>query len=361
MSADARVLAVTTAVPPYVLGQAEVARRIELALGPRSREIVRLLPMFGNTGIDRRYSCVPIEWYEEPHEWPERNRVYLSSALDLLESATRCVLERAGRRAEEIDAIVAVSTTGIATPSLDALLMERMNLRRTVARLPIFGLGCAGGAIGLARAATIARAKPDALVLFLVVELCALCFRRDDFSKSNIVATALFGDGAAAALISCEGQGANIVAGGEYTWPDSLDVMGWDVTREGFKAIFSRDIPDLVTTQLNAVAVDFLAEHALTLSEIDTFVCHPGGAKVLDALELAFELPPGELRTSREVLRDYGNMSAATVMFVLERTIGGGAPWKRALVSALGPGFTAGFTLLENESGCNNLNGSGVI
>jgi alkylresorcinol/alkylpyrone synthase len=350
MTSGARILAVATAVPPFELGQREVVRRIELALGPRSREIVRLLPMFGNTGIERRYSCVPIEWYENLHEWPERNRVYLDSALDLLESATLQVLARAGRRPDEIDAVVAVSTTGIATPSLDALLMERMNLRRNVQRLPIFGLGCAGGAIGLARAAAIARTKPDALVLFLVVELCALCFRRDDFSKSNIVATALFGDGASAALISCEGDRAAIVAGGEYTWPDSLDVMGWDVTREGFKAIFSRDIPELVTAHLHDVAVDFLAEHSLRLTDIDRFVCHPGGAKVLDALETAFELEPGALHTAREVLRDYGNMSAATVMFVLERTLRETTRWNRALVSALGPGFTAGFTLLENAS-----------
>jgi alkylresorcinol/alkylpyrone synthase len=348
MSPQARVLAVATAVPPYELGQTEVTRRIELALGPHSREIVRLLPMFGNTGIDRRYSCVPIEWYEDLHEWPERNRVYLDSAVDLLESATVRVLERAGRRADEIDAIVAVSTTGIATPSLDALLMQRMPLQRTVRRLPIFGLGCAGGAIGLSRAATLASSEPGSLVLFLVVELCALCFRRDDFSKSNIVATALFGDGAAAALISSSGEGPRIVGGGEYTWPDSLDVMGWDVTRNGFKAIFSRDIPELVTTKLHDVTVAFLADHGLKLDEIDSFICHPGGAKVLDALEIAFELEPGTLGAARDVLREYGNMSAATVMFVLERAIGDSVPWRRGLVSALGPGFTAGFTLLEN-------------
>ncbi len=349
MNPHARVLAVATAVPPFELGQAEVIRRIELALGPRSREIIRLLPMFGNTGIDRRYSSVPIEWYEDLHEWPERNRVYLDSALDLLEAATLRVLAAADRGIDEIDAIVAVSTTGIATPSLDALLMERMQLRRDVRRLPIFGLGCAGGAIGLSRAAAMARNDPGSLVLFLVVELCALCFRRDDFTKSNIVATALFGDGAAAALISSEGGGARIAGGGEYTWPDSLDVMGWDVTQEGLKAIFSRDIPELVTTKLHDVAVAFLAEHGLTLRDIDTFVCHPGGAKVLDALEVAFELEPGRLVTSRDVLRDYGNMSAATVMFVLERTIGDSQPWRCALVSALGPGFTAGFTLLAND------------
>jgi alkylresorcinol/alkylpyrone synthase len=341
---------VATAVPPFELGQREVVRRIELALGPRSREIVRLLPMFGNTGIERRYSSVPIEWYEELHDWKDRNDTYLASALDLLERATSEVLKRARRDASEIDAIVVVSTTGIATPSLDALLMERMRLRPTAQRLPIFGLGCAGGVIGLERAAMMARQRPESLVLFLVVELCALCFRRDDFSKSNIVATALFGDGAAAALIGCGAQGPRIRGGGEFTWPESLDVMGWDVTNEGLKAIFSRDIPELVNERLHEVTVNFLSERGLTLGEIDRFVCHPGGAKVLDALEAAFEVEPQRLNDARDVLRDYGNMSAATVMFVLERTLASPEPWRRALLSALGPGFTAGFTLLENDS-----------
>jgi alkylresorcinol/alkylpyrone synthase len=348
VSALSHILAVATAVPPYLLDQDDVTRRVRIALGPRSREIVRLLPMFANTGIVRRYSCVPIEWYEEPHDWPERNRTYLESALDLLEAATRTVLARAARRPEDVDAIVVVSTTGIATPSLDALLMERMGLRRTVRRLPIFGLGCAGGTIGLARAATMAQAAPGKLVLFLVVELCALSFRRDDFSKSNIVATALFGDGAAAALLSCDATGPAVVAGGEYTWPSSLDVMGWDVTADGLKAIFSRDIPNLVTNHLHDIAVAFLADRGLELRDVDRFICHPGGAKVVDALEAAYDLGPGTLADARDVLRDYGNMSAATVMFVLERCLN--EPWKRALVSALGPGFTAGFTLLERRA-----------
>jgi alkylresorcinol/alkylpyrone synthase len=345
----ARVLGVATVVPKFALDQDDVVRRVELVLGPRSREIVRMLPMFGNAGITRRYSCVPIEWYECVHDWPERNRIYLESAIDLLEEATQRCLKRAGRSAADIDAIVSVSTTGIATPSLDALLMERMGLRRTIRRLPIFGLGCCGGAIGLARAATMARADPGALVLFLVVELCALSFRRDDFSKSNIVATALFGDGAAALLLSCGRHGPAVVAGGEYTWEKSLDVMGWDVAGDGLRAIFSRDIPELVATQLRDVAVGFLARNGLTLADIDRFICHPGGAKVVDALEAAYDLAPGALSEARDVLREYGNMSAATVMFVLERALNSGSvPWRRALVSALGPGFTAGFTVLEN-------------
>ncbi|MGB9650085.1 MAG: type III polyketide synthase, partial [Stellaceae bacterium] len=318
MPAVPRLFAVATAVPPYPLDQNDVIERVKLLFG-RAPDLDRLLPMFLNTGIERRYSCVPLEWYDRAHGWPERNLIYLASALDLLEAATNRVLCATGRDKGDIDSIVVVSTTGIATPSLDALLIERMGLRRTVERLPIFGLGCAGGVLGLARAASQAAVAPGKTVLFLVVELCALSFRRDDWSKSNIVATALFGDGAAAALLSTEGEGPALVAAGEHTWPGSLDVMGWEVADDGLKAIFSRDIPKLVTAQLQDAASDFLARHGLAIDNIDRFVCHPGGAKVIAALEHAFGLGQGALVEARTVLRDYGNMSATTVIFVLER------------------------------------------
>jgi len=352
MRAAPRLLAVATAVPPYPLDQSDVVERVKLLFGS-SPDLDRLLPVFLNTGIDRRYSCVPIDWYDRPHGWPERNRIYLASALDLLEAATEQALRLTGRQKDDIDAIVVVSTTGIATPSLDALLMERMGLQRTVRRLPIFGLGCAGGVLGLAHAASQAAVAPGKVVLFLVVELCALSFRRDDWSKSNIVATALFGDGAAAALLSTDGEGPAMVAAGEHTWPGSLDVMGWDVADDGLKAIFSRDIPKLVTTQLRDAASHFLARHGLAIDKMDRFVCHPGGAKVIDALEHAFELGQGALVEARAVLRDYGNMSASTVLFVLDRTLAKvsatGAKWERALMNALGPGFSAGFLVLDNR------------
>ena len=352
MAAVPRLIAVATAVPPYPLDQDDVVERVKLLFG-RSPDLDRLLPVFLNTGIHTRYSCVPIEWYDRAHGWPERNHIYLTSALDLLEAATKRVLHLAGRHKNDIEKIVVVSTTGIATPSLDAMLIDRMSLRSTVQRLPIFGLGCAGGAIGLARAATQAASETGKTVLFLVVELCALSFRRDDWSKSNIVATALFGDGAAAALLSTDGQGPAMVASGEHTWPGSLDVMGWEVADEGLKAIFSRDIPNLVTAQLRDVASEFLARHNLGIDDIECFVCHPGGAKVITALEHAFGLPEGALVEARAVLRDYGNMSAATVIFVLEQILAKaqatGQPWERALMTALGPGFTAGFLLIDNR------------
>lgn len=348
MPATPRLLGVATAVPPYRLDQDDVIRRVQALFGG-APGLERLLPVFANAGIRARYSSVPIDWYDRPHGWAERNRVYVSGALDLLEQTTIRLLDRAGIDKRALDAVVTVSTTGIATPSLDALLIERLRLRHDVRRLPIFGLGCAGGLIGLARAANLAVAAPGETVLFLVVELCALSFRRDDWSKSNIVATALFGDGAAGALLSTAGEGPAITASGEHTWPGSLDIMGWDVADDGFSAVFSRDIPQLVATQLREVAREFLARHGLMIDHIDRFVCHPGGAKVVTALEEAFGLLPGALAGARRVLRDYGNMSAATVMFVLEQMLSDVPRWNLALLNALGPGFTAGFVVLGNR------------
>ena len=317
----------------------------------RSEVVKRLLPVFANTGIQRRYSCVPVEWYYDAHGWPDRNELYRTSAVDLLERAARDALARAGMAIEDVDTIVAVSTTGIATPSLDALLMERLPFKRSVRRLPIFGLGCVGGAVGLARAATMAAAQPGSVVLFLAIELCALWFRRDDVTKSNVVATALFGDGAAAAVLSTACNGPAIEAAGEYTFPDTLDVMGWDVADDGLKAIFSRDIPQLVETQLRPVLDAYLAEHGLSRTQIDAFLSHPGGTKVLDALESAFGVDSGSLHDSRAVLSEFGNMSSVTVLFVLERAMREGAlangSWQRALLTAMGPGFTAAFVNLR--------------
>ncbi len=347
MSKSARILSTATATPPFILSQDEVASRIEVLLGGSTVELTRLLPVFSNTGIATRYSCVPLEWYESAHDWPERNRIYLSSALDLLEDVTRKALAKCALNADAIDAIVVVSTTGIATPSLDALLMDRMGLKPQIQRLPIFGLGCAGGVIGLARAATMAQSRPGSIVLFLVVELCALSFRKDDLSKSNIVASALFGDGAAAVVLSTTGPGTAVGPAGEHTFPGSLGIMGWDVMTDGMRAIFSRDIPSLVTRELRSVAEDFLERHGLGLADIDSYVCHPGGAKVLDAIAVAFRCDPKALDHARSILRDYGNMSAATVIFVLDRLLSGSTSWDRALMSTLGPGFSTAFLVLE--------------
>lgn len=349
---EVALTSLATAVPDHVLRQEDVARRVRALFGGRRLDIDRLLPAFGNAGIETRRSCVPIEWYLTPSDWKTRSALFIDNAVELLAAAAESCLARAGLSAAAVDAIVTVCTTGVATPSLDARLMERLPFRRDVVRLPIFGLGCAGGVLGLSRAAAQAQLRPGSRVLCLVVELCGLTFRANDPGKSNVIATALFGDGAAAALLEAPAAGEAPVGGlrlgpsGEHTWPQSLDVMGWEMENDGLGVLFSRDIPALIHEHMGPVADAFLARHGLDRGDIDGYVCHPGGAKVIGALEEVFGLPAGGLTEARAVLRDYGNMSAVTVLFVLERLRRAGMQG-RYLMTALGPGFTAGFQILE--------------
>jgi alkylresorcinol/alkylpyrone synthase len=344
-----KLLSLATAVPRHSIHQDDVQRRISKVFREDPEAANRLTPVFANAGIDTRYFCVPLDWFEDDHGWAEKNTLFLDHALDLLEEAARRSLDEAGIDAGDIDGIVAVSTSGIATPSLDARLMTRLDFRRDVWRLPVFGLGCAGGVLGLGRAAAFARSTPGSKILLLVVELCGLTFRRNDRSSSNIVATALFGDGAAAAILSTKGEGPAIVASGEHTWEMSLDVMGWGVADDGLEVIFSREIPDLIRNRFRDATDYFLAGTTYCLDDIQTFLCHPGGAKVVDAIGAALGVTEHDLRHSRSVLRDYGNMSAVTVLFVIDRALKQGAFVRPALASAVGPGFTAGFVLFEDR------------
>lgn len=336
-----RLLALATAVPEHILDQQAVAAHARQLFAERTDAFNRLSQIYGHAGIAKRHSCVPIAWYLEPHGWAERSRLYVDAALELAERTIRDCLAECGLDLHDIDGLVVVSTTGIATPSLDALLQERLGLRRDLQRLPVFGLGCAGGVLGLARAAALARAEPGARILCVVVELCGLTFRPADASAANIVATALFGDGAAAAVVSTAGDGPTLGPWGEHSFPGSLDVMGWEIGEDGFGVRFSRDIPSLIRRDLIAPLDGFLARHGLSLTAFDAIAAHPGGAKVLDALE---EILGREMPESRTVLREFGNMSAPTVLFVLDRLR---PAWEgRILMTALGPGFTAGFLAL---------------
>ncbi len=321
-------------------------RLSERAFDRSKSDIERLMPVFGNAGIVTRYFCMPADWYLEPHGWAERSRLYVEQSVDLLADVALKCLAGADNCIEDVDAIVTVSTTGIATPSLDALLMERLAMRRDSRRLPLFGLGCAGGVVGLSRAADMAAARPGQRILLLVVELCSLTFRYGDNSNSNIVASALFGDGAAAILLDGVGDGPLLGDSGEHTWPDSLDVMGWHIKDDGLGVLFSRDIPNLVRREFWPIVDTFLARRQLERQDLAGVICHPGGAKVMDALEEGFGGASEAMQIARDVLRDFGNMSAATVLFVLERMLRNCRPG-RYLMSALGPGFTAGFQLLH--------------
>jgi alkylresorcinol/alkylpyrone synthase len=340
-----RILSVATALPPHRIGQGEVKEFARALFSETFKDIERLAPIFDNVQVENRYFCVPREWFERDHAFPERNALYVEHALDLSEKAARRALDKAGKTPEDVGAIFFVSTTGLSTPSLDSKLIFRLGLSEHTRRVPIWGLGCAAGVAGLARSADHARLYPEKLTLLVGVELCGLTFQRGDLSKSNLVATSLFADGAAAVLLGGGGDapGLELLGGHSTTWPETGDIMGWDVVETGFKVKISRSIPTLVRQRMSenlAVACDSVG---LVPKEITHFITHPGGARVLDAFEEVLGLEPGGLALPREILRDSGNMSSVTVMFVLERFLRNRefAPSEYGLMSALGPGFSA--------------------
>ena len=345
-----RLIALASAVPPFDIIQDEIAERAARNFSFNEGGYQWLLPIYHNAQIRRRHSVVPLDWFLQEHSFAERNALFLEHATNILTELAAKALAQAGLAPQDIDDIVTVSSSGIATPALDARLMQRLPFRTDVQRSPLFGLGCAGGVLGLSRATSLARAAPQSRVLLLVVELSTLTFRRQDRSKANLVATALFGDGAAAAIITCREDAPQnaprLGPAGEHTWPDTLDIMGWDVANDGLQVVFSRDIPTLVREELRKVVDNFLRKNKLSLRDIDEFICHPGGAKVLDALETAFDLEPGALIHSRSVLREHGNMSSVTVLFILREALDAGVKG-RCLLTTMGPGFTAGMMIVE--------------
>lgn len=342
------LLSLATAVPPHVVAQDHAKELAREAWGGKPALFDRLSGVFDNAGIAKRHVVAPLEWYAQPHGWHDRNAVYLEAAQDLFERAAIAAIEKAGLDPSEIDGVVTVSTTGIATPSLEARLGPKLGLRPDIHRVPIFGLGCAGGVNGLATAARLASAEPRSNWLFVTVETCSISIRLDSDDPAAIVATALFGDGAAAAVLRsgahCIGQ---ITGAAEKLWPDTQRIMGWNVEDPGLAVVFDRAIPPFVEENMAPAVDEMLASLGRTRDDVDRFCCHPGGVKVIDAIETALDLPQGELNLEREVLSDYGNMSAPTVLFVLERLIERGLP-KRVMLTAFGPGFTGAGLMLES-------------
>jgi alkylresorcinol/alkylpyrone synthase len=341
---------VATAVPPFVLKQRDVAAAARQGFSDRYRDFDRLASVFTNSGISQRYAVRPMEFYLEPLGWPERTKAYLEGAVALFVDAATKALDSAGVSAADVDTIVTVSSTGIATPSLEARAAARMGFRADVERVPVFGLGCAGGVSGLSIASRLAQSRPGAIVLMVAVEICTLAFRLDELTKANIVATALFGDGAAACVLRAGEAGlATVEMSGQHTWPDTLDIMGWNVDPQGFGVIFDRAIPPFAQENIAPAIAGILSRAGLSPADVDRFACHPGGTKVIAALERALALEQGALDHERDVLADNGNMSAPTALFVLERLIGAGLP-PRTLLTAMGPGFTASCVSLKSAA-----------
>lgn len=331
---------IASSVPRHRIGQ-DLARSLaERIFGQRYPDFCRLAGTFENAGIESRYSVCPSDWFMEERSWPERAECYLRGAVSLYRDVAGKALLASGHDASEIDFLVTVSSTGVATPTLEARILAEMGFRPDVKRVPLFGLGCAGGVSGLSIATRLARSEPGSKVLFVCLELCTLSFRSDRLRKADIIAAALFGDGAAAACLSADsGSACQIFASAEYTWPDTLDIMGWDVDDVGLGVIFDRSIPAFVAENLPPALNGCLDAMGADRSAVARFVCHPGGAKVVDAIETSMNLEPGCLDVERDVLRDFGNMSAPTVLFVLERVLRSGVSGDLVL-TALGPGFT---------------------
>ncbi|CUH26053.1 Alpha-pyrone synthesis polyketide synthase-like Pks11 [Jannaschia seosinensis] len=337
-----------TALAPYELPQDLVQERAKTVLGPKYPQFERLLSTFVQSGIERRRSVAPLEWFDDgAHGWAERNRIWHDGCAAMWREAAEGALSDAGWRGDEVDVVITVSTSGLATPTLEAVCHEALGFRPDVMRVPVFGLGCAGGASGLSIAAQLAQGRPGSKVLLVVVEACTPSFRTDRLQKSDIIATVLFGDGAAAACLSTDGDGAVTLSPGvQHMWPDTLGIMGWDVDDEGLGVVFDRAIPAFVTAHMPEAVDAALTAMRRERDDFDRLLCHPGGAKVLTALEASLELGQGALDLERDVLREHGNMSAPTVLFVLDAARRGGHTG-RFLLSALGPGFTASFVPLE--------------
>jgi len=338
--ASVSLLGLGTALPPHPLPQSTVVEHARRLLGPKYPAFERLVPAFENAGVEMRHSVMPLKWYAEDHGWSERMAAYLPAATQLFIDAASAALADAGLDALDVDTIVTVSSTGIATPTLEAQATGRMGFRADVARVPVFGLGCAGGVTGLSLARTLAAAQPGRTVLLVVVETCSLSFRTDRMQKADIIATVLFGDGAAAAVVRAGDGPVTLDPGFEHMWPDTLAIMGWDVDDTGLGVVFDRSIPEFVRENFRPAVLGMLKAANQPLEEINRFVCHPGGAKVLDAIEHTMDLTSGALDAERRVLKMAGNMSAPTVLFVLKDVLAHGHTGRMAL-AALGPGFTA--------------------
>jgi alkylresorcinol/alkylpyrone synthase len=313
----------------------------------------RLISVFDRSGVETRHLIHPPDWYVQERSFDERNREYAVRGLELIEQAARACLERASTAPDEVDHLLFVTTTGLATPSLDALLTARLGMRTNVRRSPLFGLGCAGGAGALVRAGDVLRRSPDERALVISLELCSLVFSPNPRTATDVVGVALFGDGAAAALIGGDDYATEssiaIARTGTRLFPEAKHLMGWDFTSDGMRLILSRDVPSFVTERLAPVVREFVSAHGTSVDALDHYVLHPGGPKVMETYCSTFGLPDEAVSIARECMREYGNLSSAAVLFMLNDLVVSGVPKSgdTGLMIALGPGFACEMLMLQ--------------
>lgn len=357
-----QIAAVAHALPEHHYAQEDLVAQALALFGQGGGNLDRLPSFHQNTSVGRRYLAVPVEQYSKLKTFTDRNNVYIQVATDLGIQVIQKVLAQAGLCVTDVDHIFLVSTTGIATPSIDSHWINRLGMRPDIKRTPIFGLGCVGGAAGLARAADYARAFPSEVVLLVAIELCSLTLQRNDLSLANIIASGLFGDGAAAVLFGkrkarsvlgrcepCYQQVCpRVVATRSVFYSDTESVAGWHIGTDGFRLILSARIPELVKERIPDDVASFLGANGLTLSEIGTFVIHPGGPKVMATMEQALALKSSALALSRQILSEVGNLSSVSVLMVLEQAVQRPPPpGTFGLMLAVGPGFCSELVLLQ--------------
>ncbi|SFE89099.1 type III polyketide synthase [Alteribacillus iranensis] len=344
---------VVTQNAPYRVSQEETVEVVRGLFGDHFRDIERLLQVFENGKINNRYLAAPLSWFQEEHGLEEKNQLYIEQSVKMGSQAIANCLSQTNTDPNEIEAIIFISSSGMATPTIDARIINELSLPLHIKRIPVWGLGCAGGAAGVSRAHDYLLAYPQAKVLVLCIELCSLTFQREDFSKSNLVGTSLFADGAACVLMSGDqlahtGLKPKTVDTQSTLMPNSEDVMGWDVKDSGLHVIFSRSIPAIIENWLKPNVEQFLHRLGKKETDIDHFVAHPGGKKVLHAYEKSLGFPNEKTKPSQTILSSYGNMSSPTVLYVLKYIMEQGpSDGDQGLLTALGPGFSSEMVWLE--------------
>ncbi len=347
-----RIAGVASAFPPNYYPQQEIATALQDHWSGTMERPEYLGRFLARVGVEGRHLALDLDRYAALTDWGDRNNLWIEVAEDLAEQSICRALTRAGLSEADLDAIFFVSVTGIAAPSIDARLINRMNLRPDIKRVPIFGLGCVAGAAGIARAADYVRGFPEHNAVLVSVELCSLTWQSNDQSAANLISTSLFGDGAAAVILSGaarEACGPAVLATCSSFYRGTEDVMGWDISSDGFSVVLSMEVPEMVRKHLAHDVDGFLAEHRLTRDDIGTWIMHTGGPKVLEATAEALNLPDGALQVSWDCLARAGNLSSASVLMVLEEFMNRRRPpaGSYSVLAAMGPGFCAELVLLR--------------
>jgi alkylresorcinol/alkylpyrone synthase len=339
-------------VPKHKITQAEAKAAVQSLFSGKIPDLDRLLTIFDHSRIEHRNLLMPLDWYLQTHSPAERNRVFLEQGMELLRRSAENCLHAADMSPAQVDHVIYVNSTGLATPTLDARLINDLGCRPQTTRLPIWGLGCAAGAAGLSRAWDYCQAHPRARVLLTALECCSLTLVSQDLSIKNLIGTSLFADGAATVLVTGDDvarRGPEIIASRSELFPESYRIMGWDICDDGMELVLSPELPALIMRELPELVERFLQECGLEGDEIRHYLMHPGGARVIDACKEVLGLAWDDLALTVEMLRDYGNLSSVSVLVVLEKWLASVRSEQAGygLLAAFGPGFSAELLLLR--------------